>query len=154
MRSRSSTLRSKLISMLPLAYLHTTSAEIAASGYTRDCVHHAAALAALLHAAGQQPWIGRLKDVQNRGTSVFHAPLTPLRFAQNTWTTHYVACAGRDVYDPIAGEPVDVGRYAALVFGRAIPVVEFLSLVETAALLERGELTRALRTAHLLPVKG
>ena len=138
--------------MLAATYLQTTSADMAASGYTHDCVHHATTLAALLRAAGQQPWIARLKDVR-LGTNVFHAPLIPIRFPRNTWTTHYVACAGREVYDPIAGEPVPVEKYAELVFGRAIPVVEFLSVVETGSLLERGELTHALRTAHLLPVK-
>ena len=136
-----------------MTYLRATSIEMATAGYTRDCVHHAVTLAELLRAAGEQPWIGRLRDVRLHGDSTFHAPLTPRRFPAHTWTTHYVCCLGSDVYDPIAGEPANVESYAREVFGRPLPVTEFLAPVETAKLLGEGRLREAFRTTHLSPVK-
>src|SRR5215203_4903075 len=104
-------------------------------GYTFDCVTHACALAKLLLEEGRQPWIGRLREVRQVGEDVFHAPLIPTRFTgglARTWNTHYVCCVAGDVYDPIAGAPLPVGRYAETVFGRALPVDEHLSTEATA----------------------
>jgi hypothetical protein len=128
-------------------YLRVVSLEMK-SGYTLDCVTHACALARLLLDAGRAPWIGRLRETIERGEHVFHAPLTPVRFkgkAARTWTTHYACCAGNEVYDPIAGQPIPLGSYAEVVFGRALPVVEHFSPQVTAELLGRGELRMAFR---------
>lgn len=126
-------------------YLRDVSREME-SGYTLDCVAHACALAKLLLDAGQAPWIGRLRETIDLGEHVFHAPLTPVRFQARTWTTHYVCCAGNEVYDPIVGKPVPAGSYAEVVFGRALPVVEHFSPAVTAELLGRGELRLAFRS--------
>ena len=125
-------------------YLREVSLEME-SGYTLDCVAHACALARLLLDAGRVPWIGRLRETIDRGEHVFHAPLTPARFKTRTWTTHYVCCADGEVYDPIAGQPLPLGSYAEVVFGRALPVVEHFSPEATAELLGRGELRLAFR---------
>jgi hypothetical protein len=125
-------------------YLRDVSLEMD-SGYTLDCVAHACALARLLLDAGRAPWIGRLRETIEREDHVFHAPLTPARFKGRTWTTHYVCCAGNEVYDPIAGQPLPLGSYAEIVFRRALPVVEHFSPDVTAELLVRGELRLAFR---------
>jgi hypothetical protein len=127
-----------------LDYLRDVSREMD-SGYTLDCVAHACALARLLLDEGRAPWIGRLRETIERGEQVFHAPLTPTRFGSRTWTTHYVCCAGDEVYDPMAGEPLPLGSYGEVVFGRALPVVEHFSPEVTAELLGRGELRLAFR---------
>jgi hypothetical protein len=117
-------------------------------GYTFDCVTHACALAKLLLDEGRQPWIGRLREVRQEGEHVFHAPLIPARFTgphARTWNTHYVCCEGGDVYDPIAGAPLPIDRYAEAVFGRALPVAEHWSVGATADLLRRGELRQSFR---------
>jgi hypothetical protein len=125
-------------------YLHDVSREMD-SGYTLDCVAHACALATLLLDAGRAPWIGRLRETIEREDHVFHAPLTPARFKNRTWTTHYVCCVGNEVYDPIVGKPLPLESYAEAVFGRPLPVVEHFSPEVTAELLGRGELRLAFR---------
>lgn len=128
-------------------YLRKASAEME-DGYTFDCVTHACAIAQLLFDEGQRPWIGRLRDVTETPDGTFHAPLIPQRFtgeAARTWNTHYVCCAGSDVYDPIAGTPLPIDRYAAAVFGRALPVQEHWSADATANLLRRAELRQSFR---------
>lgn len=114
--------------------------------YTLDCVAHAANVAELLLQDGRAPWIGRIRETRKteRG-GTFHAPLTPIRFASHTWTTHYVCCVGEEVYDPIAGGPLPVATYAQTVFGRPLPVERFLTSEQTAELLARGEFRKACR---------
>jgi hypothetical protein len=103
-----------------------------------DCVTEACRIAEQLLAEGRAPWIGRLRDVHPYGDTTFHAPLIPRRYPHFTWTTHYVACCGREVYDPLAGGPLDVDLYAATVFGRELPVERFLGEEETERLLRTG----------------
>ena len=128
-------------------YLRDVSEEMERAGYTRDCVAHACALADLLRASGRKPWIGRIRDT--RGT--FHGPLTPQRFLGRgapTWTTHYVACAEDQVYDPIVGKAMVVTEYGRAVFGRELKVEEFLDAEKTDELLRAGELRSAFRVYH------
>ena len=108
--------------------------------YDANCVTHAARVAELLLHEGKSPWIGRIRDRRDN----FVGPLIPKRFGDLTWNTHYVACAGRDVYDPIVGSPVDVSEYTRVVFGRDIDVATRCDEAETRRLLEAGELYRAL----------
>jgi hypothetical protein len=115
------------------------------SDYTLDCVAHATNVAQLLLQAGRAPWIGRIRETRETERGTFHAPLTPIRFRQFTWTTHYVCCAGEEVFDPIAGEPLPVESYAQTVLGRPLPVERFLTEEQTAELLARGELRKACR---------
>jgi hypothetical protein len=112
------------------AYLRDTSAAMAES-YTGDCLVHACRLAELLLGERRAPWIGRVRDV--RGD--FHGPLVPRRYLGRggpTWTTHYVACAGRLAFDPLLGEPIDLDHYATAVFGRHLEVQTHLDETETA----------------------
>ena len=111
--------------------------------YESDCVTHACRLAELLRAEAKSPWIGRLRDRQERERGVFHGPLTPQRYAGRrgpTWTTHYVACADHDVYDPIVGTVINIDGYAQAVFGRDIAVERLLDPETTDRLLASGEL--------------
>ena len=115
-----------------------------AERYEQDCVAHACRIAELLLAERREPWIGRIRDVQGN----YHGPLIPLRYLGKgapTWTTHYVACAGREVFDPLAGEPVEVDRYTIEVFGRKLDVVEHFDAGETQRLLQSGEFLQAFR---------
>jgi len=115
-------------------------------GYPADCVTHACRLAALLYSEGKKPWIARLRDVRQSAHGVFHGPLTPIRLAGRkgpTWTTHYVACAGELVYDPLTGTPVVIAEYSIRAFGRDIPVGRFLNEAATAELCRRNELRTA-----------
>ncbi|HYH09812.1 MAG TPA: hypothetical protein VEK11_22375 [Thermoanaerobaculia bacterium] len=115
--------------------------------YPEDCVAHAIRIAERLLEEGRAPWIGRVRDVQGQ----WHGPLIPRRFEGVTWTTHYVACAGREVYDPIAGEPLDVDAYAVPVFGKPLIVETHVGVEETAQLLRAGTLQerfRVYRTAR------
>ncbi len=114
-----------------------------------DCVTHAIALAERLLAAGERPWIGRLRNITLRGEDVFHEPLTPLRFRTSTWTTHYVCCCEGEVWDPIAGTPVAIADYARTVFGHEVPMAEHLSSEETARLAAGGRLREAFRPQPL-----
>ena len=111
--------------------------------YAEDCVTHACRIAELLLAERCAPWIGRIRHIETHGDSEFRGYLLPLRYAGTgalAWTTHYVACAGREVYDPLAGEPLDVDAYAEAVFGKPLPVVTHLDPAETERLLINGEL--------------
>jgi hypothetical protein len=110
-----------------------------------DCVTSACEAAARLLAEGRAPWIGRLRDVRPFGDTTFHAPLIPRRHPELTWTTHYVACADGLAYDPLAEEPLELGRYAVEVFGREIAVETFLDVNETERLLREGGMPQAFR---------
>jgi hypothetical protein len=130
-----------------LDYLRRVSQEMS-DGYTLDCVKHACALARLLFDEGKAPWIGRLRETIDLGDSIFHAPLTPVRSmgkSRPTWTTHYVCCAGNEVYDPMASEPIAIDDYARIIFGRALPVTEHFSPKMTAELLARDQLAQSFR---------
>jgi hypothetical protein len=106
-----------------------------------DCVTHAIRLAELLLEEGRAPWIGRIRDVEGD----FHHPLIPRRFVGVTWNTHYVACSGRDVYDPLAGERLDVAEHALRVFGKRLHVAMHVTVGDTAALLRAGQLRQRFR---------
>ena len=131
-----------------LHYLRSTS-EAMTAGYSADCVTHACAVADLLLAEGASPWIGRLRHVTDRDGQPFHEPLIPTRFRMLTWNTHYVCCLEDEVYDPIVGEPVAIDRYAAIVFGRHIPIQEHLTPEATAELLRSGGLRKAFHPTRL-----
>jgi len=116
--------------------------------YEGDCATHACRVAALLLREGRAPWIARLRDIEMRGSERFHGPLVAQRYlgrGGTTWTTHYVAGAGRELYDPIVGAPIDVDQYAVAVFGREIPIATFLDAEATARLIAAGEIRRAFR---------
>lgn len=118
-------------------------------GYSGDCVTHACRLAELLFAEGQSPWIGRLRDVSRTAAGVFHGPLTPRGLVgrnARTWTTHYVACVGDSVYDPLAGMPIALAEYSSSVFGREIPIETFLDAEATAQLCRLDTLHAAFRS--------
>ena len=128
-----------------LDYLHEISATLD-DGYPGNCVTHACCLAELLLTEGKKPWIARLRDVRQLESGVFHGPLTPSRLAGRkgpTWTTHYVACEGDAVYDPLTGVPVAIAEYSSLAFGRDILVEHFLDEAATAELCRRNELRTA-----------
>lgn len=128
-------------------YLGEISAKLH-DGYPDDCVKHACMLAELLFAEGKKPWMARMRDVRQTASGDFHGPLTPLRLAGRkgpTWTTHYVACEGDVVYDPLVGNPVAIAEYAVLAFGRDIPIERFLDEAATAELCRRNELRAAFR---------
>ena len=91
-------------------------------GYIADCVKHARRVAELLEAEGRSPWIARIHEEFETPKGVYHGPLIPRRFPTLTWTTHYAACAGREVYDPILGEPIDVDAYSLALFGRVVAI--------------------------------
>jgi hypothetical protein len=131
-----------------VVYLRETFEEMQHSGYTLDCVAHACRLAEILHASGRAPWIGRIRDLSETPQGTLHQRLTPLRFANKTWTTHYVCCAGDEAFDPMAGEPLPLDQYGQQVFGRPLQIEEFLSAETTAALIEAGALKRAFRVYH------
>jgi len=93
--------------------------------YAGDCLEYARHIVELLVAEGRAAWIGRIRDEQLRGDAVFRAPLVPLRYLGNgtlAWTTHYVACANGEAFDPIAGEPVPIERYGETVFGKPVVI--------------------------------
>jgi hypothetical protein len=117
-------------------------------GYPADCVTHACRIAELLLAEGKKPWIARLRDVQQVASGVFHGPLTPIRLAGRkgpTWTTHYVACEGDVVYDPLTSAPIAVAEYSVVAFGREIAIERFLDESTTAELSYRKALRAAMR---------
>jgi hypothetical protein len=133
--------------MRAVDYLHEISAALD-DGYPADCVTHACRLTELLLAEGKKPWIARLRDVRYVASGVFHGPLTPIRLAGRkgpTWTTHYVACDGDFVYDPLTGTPVAVAEYSVAAFGRDIPLERFLDEATTADLSGGNELRAAMR---------
>jgi hypothetical protein len=105
-------------------YIRDLSASMS-DKYTDDCLTLARHIVDLLRAEGREAWMGRLRDTVINGDTVFHGPLTPLRYLGRqgpTWTTHYVACAGRDVYDPLIGVPIDIDDYSQAVFGKQIAI--------------------------------
>jgi hypothetical protein len=120
-------------------------------GYPQDCVTHACRLVELLLAEGESPSIGLLRDITYTPQGVLHGPLTPKQLSgrhSRTWTTHYVACAGGRVFDPLLGMPVAVDAYSIAVFGRPIDVQTFLDANATAQLSRAGELRAALFNAR------
>jgi hypothetical protein len=122
-------------------YIRETSLSMG-DRYLGDCLTHACRVAELLHAEGRSPWIGRLREVIALDDAVYRGPLIPKRFAGKgfaAWTTHYVACTGRYVYDPVAGTPIDVDDYPAAVFGKPLTVEPFLDSAETERLLRTGD---------------
>jgi hypothetical protein len=128
-------------------YLREISASLD-DGYPAECVTHACHVADLLLAEGKKPWIARLRDVQQVASGVFHGPLTPVRLAGRegpTWTTHYVACDGDIVYDPLVVNPVAIADYSVAAFGRDIPLERFLDEATTAELCGRNALRAAMR---------
>jgi hypothetical protein len=128
-------------------YLHEISATLD-DCYPADCVTHACRLGELLLAEGKKPWIARLRDVQQVASGVFHGRLTPIRLAGRkgpTWTTHYVACDGDLVYDPLVVNPVAIADYSIAAFGRDIPIERLLDEAATAELCGRNELRAAMR---------
>jgi hypothetical protein len=119
-------------------YLRDTSLAMT-ERYAGDCRQHAYKIAKLLIAEGRSPWIARIRETVVQGDNVFHAPLTPRRLfgdSSVTWTTHYVACAGGEAYDPIIGEPVPLEGYTERLFGREISVDIFLDCEATEQFLE------------------
>jgi hypothetical protein len=121
------------------------------NGYAGDCVTHACALARLLIGEGQEPWIGRIRDVTPTGRGLYYGPLIPIRFSgpgKPVWNTHYVCCAGPDAFDPIIGKPVPVEQFSSTVFGRNLMVEPFLSAGEVAGLLQEGTLKAAFHPAN------
>jgi hypothetical protein len=133
--------------MRAVDYLHEISAALD-DGYPADCVTHACRVAELLLAEGKQPWIARLRDVRQVASGAFHGPLTPVRLAGRkgpTWTTHYVACEGDVVYDPLTETPIAVVGYSIAAFGRDVPIERFLDETATAELSGRNELRAAMR---------
>jgi hypothetical protein len=117
--------------------------------YPGDCVTHACRIAELLLAEGRSPWIARVRDVQMLGERVFHGPLLPARFSGRAttivWTTHYVACSGREAYDPLVGAPIDIDTYSDAAFGKELAVETHLDSDATARLLASGEIRRHFR---------
>ncbi|MFP5247169.1 MAG: hypothetical protein ACLGH0_10785 [Thermoanaerobaculia bacterium] len=133
--------------MTAAEYVHEISL-LLDRGYPADCVTHACRIAELLHAEGRAPWIGRVRHVTNEGEHVMHWPLAPVRFAGRAplvWNTHYVAAAGREVYDPLIGQPIDVDAYVLEAFGKQLAVETFLDAEATARLLRDGSLKSAFR---------
>src|SRR5882724_1923210 len=134
-----------------LDYLEEISSSLD-RGYPGTCVTHACRLAELLLADGKHPWIARLRDVQETALGIFHGPLRPMRLAGPscpTWTTHYVACEGDHVYDPLASEPMPLARFAVSVFGRELPVECFLDAATTAERCRRDELRAAFQVKRV-----
>lgn len=117
--------------------------------YPGDCVTHACRLVELLLAEGRAPWIGRLRHWTTLHGAPFRLPLIPVRFAAAreapAWSTHYVACAGSEVYDPLLDGPVAVEPYTEMVFGKSVAIEELLDAEATARLARNGELRRAMR---------
>ncbi len=90
--------------------------------YAGDCLKHAKRIAALLAEEGRDAWIGRVRHEVPFGDSFYRHPLLPRRFPGTVWETHYVACSGREAWDPIVGAPVGLDAYTTEVFGVALPV--------------------------------
>jgi hypothetical protein len=116
-------------------------------GYPQDCLVHACRFVELLLAEGESPSIGRLRDITDGPRGVFHGPLTPKQLSgrhSRTWTTHYVACAGCRVFDPLLGMAAALEDYSVAVFGRQIAVETFLDANATAQLSRAGKLRAVL----------
>ncbi|MGA8809939.1 MAG: hypothetical protein WB973_18865 [Thermoanaerobaculia bacterium] len=133
--------------MRAVDYLHEIAAALD-DGYPADCMAHACRVAELLLAEGKQPWIARLRDERHVVSGVLHGPLTPIRLAGRqgpTWTTHYVACEGDVVYDPLTNAPIAIAEYSIAAFGRDIAIERFLDEATTADLFRRKALRAAMR---------
>jgi hypothetical protein len=116
--------------------------------YLGNCVTHACRIAELLFAEERSPWIGRLRIVTTHGDHVRHWPLIPSRFrgpAAVAWNTHYVAGAGRQLYDPILGTAIDLDAYASAVFAQPLSVATHFDPARTAQLLRSGGLRDTFR---------
>ena len=130
-----------------LQYIRQLSAAMEA-GYTGDCLAHAYRVAELLLAEARAPWIGRIRHIEQLGAEEFRGYLLPLRYAGHgmaAWTTHYVACAGGEAFDPLVGEPAGIDTFSELVFGKALPVVVHLDEAETERLLRQRTSTMTTR---------
>lgn len=92
--------------------------------YVGDCLVHAKQIAELLESEGRSPRVIRIHEAYETERGTFHAPLIPKRFPRITWNSHYVACAGDEVFDPLAGRPLPIDSYAIEVFGRPLPMPE------------------------------
>jgi len=128
------------VSTTAAAYVRELSSSMP-DRYEGDCAAHARRIAELLLADGRAPWIGRIRRVETRGDALFTAPLIPLRYLGRSalaWTTHYVACAGSEAYDPLIGEPIDVAAYAEAVFGMPFSIETHLDETETKRRLASG----------------
>ena len=128
-------------------YIRQTS-DLLEDRYTENCVVYACRAAELLLAESLAPWIGRVRDIEEKDGMRIHHALIPLRYRGRgapTWTTHYVTCAGGQAYDPLIGEPIDIDRFTMEVFGRKLDVVEHFDVRETARLLAGGTLCAAFR---------
>jgi hypothetical protein len=125
--------------------------------YVSDCVTHACRVAELLLSEERAPWIGRIREVIVSNGRVFRGPLIPLRYAGRgapTWTTHYVCGSGDEVYDPLAGIPLDVGAYCQSVFGKVLAVETLFDCGATEQLLREKALRSAvLRKSREQPVR-
>jgi hypothetical protein len=95
-----------------------------------DCVDEAIHIAELLLAEGKRPWIGRIRDRRGDFAGLLYAWRFEGRQAIG-WTTHYVCCEGDLAYDPLAGEPVPVGEFAARVFQKPLEIAHLLDVEDT-----------------------
>jgi hypothetical protein len=124
------------------------------SGYPATCVVHAIRIAELLRDENRSPWIGRIRDVTPLAGTTFHGPLMPTRFSGKgltiTWTTHYVACSGRDAYDPLAGIAIDIAGYTRAVFGRELVIETYLDPHDTERMLDDETLRRQFHAGRLV----
>ena len=105
-------------------YLRELSTAIA-ERYSGDCLAHAREIRDRLLAEGREAWIGRIRKIEIRSGSKFHAPLTPLRYrgrSAPTWTTHYVCCSDGMAYDPLFGFPIPLDKFSMAVFGEEIAI--------------------------------
>ena len=102
-----------------------TADEYIAHAEGTDCLEQAHAVAALLAAEWKKPWIGMLREVEERPAGRFHLPLIPRHFRGKSlpaWTTHYVCCCDGYAYDPLLGRPEPLETYSTTLFGRDIPI--------------------------------
>jgi hypothetical protein len=132
-----------------LAYLRELSRAFDLA-YTGDCTHHAEEIARRLLDDGLSPWIGAMREVVTLPDGrVYHAPLTPLKYAGHsgpTWNVHYVCCSGDEAFEPMLGEPVAVDELGELLFGRKLPVLKVVPENDTARLLRINGLREHMKT--------
>jgi hypothetical protein len=126
-------------------YLRERSAQLEHE-LPRECVIEAAAVAEALIADGLQPWIGRVRDRRENYSGLLY----PWRFEGRNlagWTTHYVCCAGDLAFDPLIGEPVPIGEYAARLFRLPLEIEQVLDAGQVAKAIGEGSLTTSIRQA-------
>jgi hypothetical protein len=114
--------------------------------YAGDCVTHACRVAELLFVEGRSPWIGRIRHELREERGLIHMPLIPRRYAGrigSAWNTHYVACSGGEVFDPLVGTPMAIEDYPLAVFGLAITIETHLDVDATEAQLASGTIRRS-----------